>query len=120
MSRYTILIILNLPFVIFGILSAVARYKESSLGRLSLLIRLVFWMLIGLGIIFAHQIYNFLIQNDLTDSQPLSLADVILVTGVSFCFFLTIRIYSRLDHTERKLSSLQEHLAILLSEKENK
>jgi hypothetical protein len=117
MSKYLILAIFNLPFVIFGIVSALARYKESSMGRLSLLIRLVFWFTIGAGIIFAQQIYDYLIRNDLTNSQPLSLADVVLVTGVSFCFFLTIRLYTRLDHTERRLSDLQEELSIILSQK---
>ena len=115
MDKYTILIIFNLPFVIFGIFSALARYKESSLGRLSLLLRLVFWVLIGLGIIFGQQIYDYLVQNDLTNSQPLSLADVVLVTGVNFCLFLSIRAYTRLDHTERRLSDLQEKLSIILS-----
>jgi hypothetical protein len=116
MNKYTILIVFNLPFVVFGIFSAIARYKENSLGRLSLLTRLFFWTFIGAGIIFAQQIYNFLIRNDLTNSQPLSLADVVLVTGVSFCFFLSIRLYSRLDNTERKLSDLQEKLSIMLSD----
>ena len=117
MNKYVILIIFNLPFVIFGIASALSRYKESSLGRLSLLIRLVFWIIIGLGIVFAQQIYNYLVRNDLTNSQPLSLADVILVTGVDFCLFLTIRIYSRIDHLERRFSELQEQLSITLSKK---
>ena len=115
MDKYTILIIFNLPFVIFGIFSALARYKESAMGRLSLLMRLVFWLTIGLGIIFAQDIYDFLVQNDLTNSQPLSLADVVLVTGVNFCLFLSIRAYTRIDHTERRLSDLQEKLSIELS-----
>ncbi len=117
MSKYTILIIFNLPFVIFGIFSALARYKESSMGRFSLLIRLFFWLTIGAGIIFAEQFYNYLVHNDLTNSQPLSLADVVLVTGLNFSLFLTIRVYTRLDHTERRLSDLQEKLSIMLSEK---
>lgn len=117
MDKYTLLIVLNLPFVVFGVINAIARYKESSLGRFSLFIRLIFWSALGLGIIFAQQLYDFLIRNDLTNSQPLSLADVLLVTGVSFCLFLSIRLYTRLDQTERKLTELQEHLSILLSKK---
>ena len=117
MNKYVILIIFNIPFVVFGIVSAMTRYKESSLGRLSLFVRLVFWLVIGFGIIFAQQIYNYLVRNDLTNSQPLSLADVILVTGVDFCLFLTIRIYSRIDQLERRFSDLQEQLSITLSKK---
>lgn len=115
MSKYLILAIFNLPFVIFGIISAIARYKESSLGRFSLLARLVFWLTIGAGIVFAQPFYDYLVRNDLTNSDPLSLADVILVTGVNFCLFLTIRVYTRLDHTERRLSDFQEKVSIELS-----
>jgi hypothetical protein len=115
MSKYLILAIFNLPFVIFGIISALARYKESSLGRLSLLLRLIFWLTIGAGIIFAQPFYDFLVRSDLTNSQPLSLADVVLVTGLNFSLFLTIRVYTRLDHLERRLSDLQEKLSVILS-----
>jgi hypothetical protein len=116
MNKYVILAVLNLPFVLFGIINALIQYKENRLGRLSLLVRLVFWLLIASGIIFAKYMYNFLIGNDLTNSAPLSLADVILVTGVSFCLFLCIRLYAKADHTEQKLNELQEYLSIILSE----
>ncbi len=109
-----------MPFVLFGIFNALARYKNSSLGRLSLLTRLIFWLAIGAGIIFAQQIYDSLVHNDLTNSAPLSLADVVLVTGVSFCFFLCIRLYSRLDHAERRFNDLQEKLSIELSRDQEK
>ena len=120
MDKYQLLIILNLPFVIFGVFSALVRYKESSMSRLSLLLRLIFWSSIAFGIFFAKNLYNFLVGNRLTDSPPLSLADVVLVTGVSFCFFLCIRLYSRLDATEQRLTELQERLSIILSEKGKK
>lgn len=117
MDKYLLLIILNIPFVIFGIVSAVVRYKEGRWGRLSLILRLLFWIGVGSGIVFAKNMYDFLVGNNLTNSPPLSLADVILVTGVSLCLFLCIRLYSKADQTEHKLSELQERLSIILSEK---
>jgi hypothetical protein len=107
-----------MPFVIFGLINAFILYRDSSLGRFSLFIRIVFWTLIALGLIFAQQVYNFLVRNDLTNSQPLSLADVVLVTGVNFCMFLSLRLYTRLEHTERRLTDLHEKLSIILSEKD--
>lgn len=117
MDKYTILILLNMPFVIFGLLSAFGRFKDGLLGRMSLLLRLLFWGGIAAGIIFAENLYDFLVGKNLTDSPPLSLADVILVTGVSFCFFLSLRIYNRIDQMERRQTELQERLSIILSEK---
>lgn len=120
MDKYTILILLNIPFVIFGLVSALARHKEGLVGRFSLFLRLAFWSLIAAGLFFAKDLYDFLVGKNLTDSPPLSLADVILVTGVSFCFFLCLRLYTRIDQTERKLTELQERLSILLSTKNSK
>jgi hypothetical protein len=118
MDKYTLLIILNMPFVIFGLVNAFILYRDSSLGRFSLFIRIIFWTLIAAGLIFAKGIYDYLVHNDLTNSQPLSLADVVLVTGVSFCLFLSLRLYTRLDHAERKITDLHEKLSIALSKKD--
>lgn len=52
--------------------------------------------------------YNLLVGNNLTDSRPVNLADVILVTGLNVCPFLCIRMYGKLDDNERKISKLQE------------
>lgn len=112
MDKYTLLLILNLPFVIFGYLKAFMMYQEGILRRGGLILRIVFWTIIILGFVFAQKIYNYLSDNNLTDSPPLSLADVILVTGVVFCLFLTIRMYSKIDKLEKKISDLHEELSI--------
>lgn len=117
MDKYTILIILNLPFVLFGITHAFLRYKEGLSGRFSFWIRLAFWLFVSAGLVGAKYLYNLLVGNNLTDSTPLSLADVILFTGLSVCLFLTIRAYTKLDHTEKRLSELQERLSVILSER---
>ncbi len=115
MDKYTILIILNLPFIIYGLIKATILFKEGDLGRLSFLLRLIFWSTLGFGILFAEELYTLLIENNLTDSTPISLADVVLVTGVSFCFFLCVRLYAKVDHLEQQLTQIQENLSILLS-----
>jgi hypothetical protein len=117
-DKYTLLIVLNMPFIIFGLINAFILYRDSSLGRFSLLIRIIFWSSIAFGLVFAQQIYNFLVRNDLTNSQPLSLADVVLVTGVDFCMFLSLRLYTRLEHTEHKLMDLHEKLSIIISQRD--
>jgi len=118
MDKYLLLIIFNLPFVVFGIAHAALRYKEGLTSRASLLIRLLFWLAIAAGLVFAHGMYNFLVGDNLTDSPPLSLVDVALVTGVNIALFLCLRLYAKADHTERKLTELQERLSIILSEKD--
>ena len=117
MSKYLILAVLNLPFVVFGYIKAVILYKSGSIQRLGLLIRVLFWTLLAIGLLFARSIFAYLINHHLTDSAPLSLADVLLTTGVFFCLFLALRLYAKVDGLERKITNLQEKLSIKLSEK---
>jgi hypothetical protein len=112
MDKYTLLIILNLPFVVFGYIRALAMYKMGSLQRLGLITRLGFWTVILLGLIFAQNLYNFLIGHNLTDTTPLSLADVMLVTGLLLTLSLCIRLYAKVDLMEKRLSDLHEKLSI--------
>lgn len=120
MSKYALLVIFNMPFVLFGLLKAFTMYKSGILTRFSLLLRIVFWTIFGAGIIFAENIYDFLSRHDLSDTTPLSLAEVMLVTGVTFCLFLCLRLYSKLEITERRLTELHEALSIKLSSSRSK
>jgi hypothetical protein len=116
MDKYTLLLILNLPFVVFGFIKAAVSYKQEIVGRMGLIIRFGFWFAILMGLVFAQSIYTYLAENKLTDSGPLSLPDVILVTGVIFSLFLIIRLYSKVELLEKKLTDLHEKLSITLSE----
>ncbi len=115
MDKYTLLIIFNVPFILFGYLKAYDLHKTGSIQRIGFFLRLVFWTVILAGLIFVKQIYNYLNSHNLTDSTPLSLADVILVTGVIFLLFLTMRAYSKLDIMEKRMTDLHEKIAIELS-----
>lgn len=112
MDKYTLLVLLNLPFVLFGFMRALAMYKMGSLQRLGLITRLAFWTFILLGLVFARNIYDFLTDHNLTDSTPLSLADVLLVTGFLLTLSLCVRLYAKVDILEKRLSDLHEKLSI--------
>ena len=119
MDKYTILIVLNVPFVLLGYLRAITMYKQDLVRRGGLILRFGFWSVILFGLLFAQNLYDFLAQKNLTNSPPLSLADVVLVTGVVFCLFLTMRAYSKIDHLEKRLSDLHEELSKEASIKPN-
>lgn len=112
MDKYTLLILLNLPFVLFGYLRAVTMYKMGSLQRIGYLLRLLFWSFILLGLVFAEQIYDFARTRNLSDTQPMSLADVMLVTGVIFSLSLCLRLYAKIEQLEKRTSDLHEKLSI--------
>ncbi|MBX4197075.1 hypothetical protein KW801_00780 [Candidatus Saccharibacteria bacterium] len=116
MDKYVLLFLLNLPFVIFGLLKAVMVYRTKNVDLLTFILRLSFWILILLVLVFAHGIYNYLYDHGLTDSTPLSLPDVVLATGVMLVFSLCVRLYAKVDALDKRISDLHEKLSVYVSE----
>lgn len=116
MSRYLILIILNTPLILAGILNAAVSYKLKRSSYRRLIFRLVLWIGIFLGILFAEPIYAFLFSNNLTQTEPLSLFDVIQITGIILVLFLATQAYTKVDLQERRIQDLHQELSIRLSE----
>lgn len=117
MNKYQLLILLNMPFVIFGLLKTYSLHASGSLSRLAYGIRMVFWLVVGTGILFTQQIYSFLVHRSLTDSLPPTLLDVTELTGLVLCITLCLRLYTKLDVAEKRLSDMHERLSIELSTK---
>ncbi|MGD8373721.1 MAG: DUF2304 family protein [Candidatus Woesebacteria bacterium] len=115
MGKYTLLMLLNVPLVIYGMLKAISAYKKGSIKTIGFITRLGFWVTILIGLVFVQEIYEFLIRKNLTDSTPLSIVDVVLVTGISFCLFLILRLYTKVDNQERRFVELHEKVSIELS-----
>lgn len=119
MSRYLILVLLNAPFVFASILAATVSYKLGQLNGRRFLVRVALWSGIFLGLIFAQNIYLFLFSRNLTQTEPLSLFDVIQITGVIGTFFIAHKAYLRADRVERRLQDLHQELSIRLSSEES-
>lgn len=120
MSRYLILVLLNTPLVVASIVSAVVSYK---LGRSTLrrfVFRVVFWLAIFTGLVFTERVYSFLFSNNLTRTEPLSLFDVVQITGILFTLFLANRAYLKADLLERQVHDLHQELSIRLSRDKSK
>lgn len=115
MSRYLILFLLNAPLVIAGLLNTVVSYKLNKLGRSRFIFRLFLWVGILSGLVFAKPIYTFLFSNNLTESEPLSLFDVIQITGIVLTYYVASHALSKVDSLERRVNDLHQELSIRLS-----
>ncbi len=115
MSRYTLLILLNVPLVVAGILNAVVTYKMRKTSRKRFLLRAALWFGIFVSLIFTESIYNFLFTHQLTQTEPLSLFDVIQITGIIITLFIATQVHSRVDNLERRIHDLHQELSIILS-----
>lgn len=115
MSRYLILIILNVPLILIGIINSVVGYKLKHMSRKRFIFGLAFWLILFTGLMLVRPIYSFLFSNNLTQTEPLSLFDVIQITGIVFTLLIANRAYGKVDLLERRVNDLHQELSIRLS-----
>lgn len=116
MSRYLLLFLLNAPLVLAGLFNTIVAYKMSRISRAKFAFQVVFWLVILAGLAGAYPIYQFLFSNKLTDTEPLSLFDVIQITGIIAIFFVVFRLRSKVEVLEKRTQDLHRELSIQLSD----
>jgi len=115
MSRYLILLILTAPFILAALLNALVAYKLHKISRKRYLMQTLAWIIILAGISLANPIYGYLFSNNLTTTEPLSLFDVIQITGIVAVLFIANRARAKIETLERRLQDLHQELSIQLS-----
>lgn len=115
MSRYVLLILINLPLILIGILNAIVSYKLGRSNKKHLIFRLILWLGILAGLVFAEPIYYFLFSKGLTQTEPLSLFDVIQITGIIIVLFVASQAYARTTVLEKQIRDLHQELSIRIS-----
>jgi len=117
MSRYLLLLTLTLPFILMSVLSAITKYKLGHSTKNRLVTQLILWSLVFIGLASAESIYNWLFQNNLTQTEPLSLFDVIQITAIVIVFYIANRSLSKIEVLEKRVQDLHQELSIRLSAK---
>lgn len=117
MSRYLLLFLLNLPFILVAILSQVTQYKLGRSSKRRLYTQMVIWILITIGLLGAEPLYNWLFSQGLTDTDSLSLFDVVQITAIVMLFYVANRSRAKLEALERRVQDLHQEISIELSSK---
>ena len=115
MSRYVILVILNAPLIFFGMVNSLVGYKLNRMTRKRFILGMLFWIVILIGLICVRPIYSFLFSKNLTQTEPLSLFDVMQITGIIFTLIIANRAYGKVHLLERRVNDLHQELSIMLS-----
>jgi hypothetical protein len=118
-SRYAILIILNAPLILFGMINSMVGYKLGHMSRKRFVLGMAFWTILLVGLISVKSIYSFLFSNNLTKTEPLSLFDVVQITGIIFTLLIANRAYGKVNLLERRVQDLHQELSIRLSKEKN-
>lgn len=117
MSRYLLLLLLNLPFILLAILSAITQYKLARSSKKRLVFQVTCWSLVLIGLASAEFIYTWLFQNELTQTEPLSLFDVIQITAIVIVYFIANRSRAKIEILEKRVQDLHQELSISISTK---
>lgn len=115
MSRYVLLLLLNAPFIVAALLSTLTRYKLKKVTSRRALVESLLWTIILTGLIVAEPLYEWLYSNELTQTEPLSLFDVIQITAIVVTFYVANRTRVKLEETEQRLNHMHQELSIKLS-----
>lgn len=119
MSRYVLLVLINLPLLFIGVISAITHYKTGRISKKRCTAEVLLWVCVGIGLVAIEPIYNTLLRHNLTNSTPMSLLDIVLLTLLLLCFFLIKETNDKISHLSRKFSRMHESLAIAEAEREN-
>lgn len=120
MSRYLILLILTTPFIIAAVVNALVSFKLGKISRRRFIFQCVLWSLVFVTLASLKPIYEFLFSNNLTNTEPLSLFDVVQITALVIVFYMANRARAKLDAFERRLQDLHQELSIKLASDKSK
>lgn len=119
-DKFLLLILINLPIVLIGVTGAIASYKTSLTSKKRCVVEIIFWLLVGIGLIIIEPVYDALIASNLTDSGTMSIFDIALLTLLLLSLLLIVRGNEKMSAMNKKLSRLHEHIAIKDAEYECK
>lgn len=120
MSRYLLLLLFNLPFILAAIISQITLYKLGKSTKKRLYVQLVIWAIILSGLIFAESFYEWLHSHNFTQTDSLSLFDVVQITAIVMLIYVTNRARQKLEVLETRFNDLHQELSIRLSSKSTK
>ena len=118
MSRYTLLFLLNLPLILMAFIGTIAKYKLGHSTKRRTIIQLLIWICILIGLVVAEPLYEWLQRSGYTDTNSLSLFDVIQITAIIIALYICSRLQAKTDVLEQRFNSLHREVSIRLSEKE--
>jgi hypothetical protein len=117
MSRYLILFLLNLPFILMAILGQITQYKLGRSSKRRFYVQIFIWVVIAAGLLSAEPFYNWLFSHGFTQTDSLSLFDVIQITAIVILFYIANRTRAKLEVLERRVQDLHQELSIKLATK---
>ncbi len=100
-----------------AILGAVTQYKLHRSTRQKMIARVSLWLIVAAALALTQPIYDWLFSHRLTQTEPLSLFDVVQITGIVLVFYIANRTRAKVETLEKRLQDLHQEPSIKLSDR---
>lgn len=117
MSKYIVLILINLPLLLAVLIRTTADYKTRRITKNKYVITTIVWVFVIAALCLIEPFYNILLRSGLTDSPSMSIFDVALLTLLVFAGYLLMRAKQDISELETRVSKLHERIVIVDEEK---
>lgn len=117
MSKYIVLILINLPLLLAVLIRTTADYKTRRITKNKYIVTTIVWVFVIAALCLIEPFYNILLRSGLTDSPSMSIFDVALLTLLVFAGYLLMRAKQDISELETRVSKLHERIVIVDEEK---
>jgi predicted membrane channel-forming protein YqfA (hemolysin III family) len=111
-NKYAILVIVNLPLLFIAIVGTLTNYKTGRISRKKATTEVLFWLAIGLLLVLVEPLYNTLIRHNLTNSAPMNIFDVGLLTLFVLSLLFIKQSNEKVSQLNKKVARMHESIVL--------
>ena len=115
MSRYILLILLNLPLIVAGIAGTLVDYKLNKTSRKKFILQVSIWVVILIAIVSVGFVNVYLTEANITKITSIDYFDIIQFTAIVYLLFIANRTRIKTDALEKRTNDLHRELSIELT-----
>lgn len=104
--KYLLILIIFIPFSLYGILRAVVLYKIKKISMSKMTLKIFFWMSLMITSIFAKYIISEAIVLSITDGDFMTIYDIVLSFGLLISLMLNAKLINVLNDNSKKINKL--------------
>lgn len=113
--RYVLLVLLNIPIILFAFINLITQYKLHKIEKNRFQRQLAAWTVILLVLICSFPIYNVSMGRPLLESNALDLFDIVQTTAIIYLLYFINHQHRKIELADRLVRDLHQELSIKLS-----
>lgn len=117
--RYALLVLLNLPIIIFALINFTTQYKLKKIDKSRYRRQLIVLITAFIVLVGSFPIYNLLMGRPILQSNTLNLLDIAQTTAIVYIIYAANTLRRKSEQNEHLIRDLHQELSIKLSSEKN-